>query len=592
MDEPPFREKLQDPSNFDFDFEEWKTPALNDITKCRDTGSYFFQEKAKTEKDPRRANSYQFLSIVTSLILEPAKFPKSPLQPPGNPDRSCKPADLARELAAQLVASCEDIEFSALRARLLDFCYLKLGKARIGAIRAAVASYLSAVEEHNEPNWAVKALQRALQLSLQFKLSQELEAAKDTIYRRLHGSDEAFENLNHRIVLLEGLFDVGWEPLPELLQLVEIELQNDEAFSHHKEKLLLLRKRIEQKPQSLAEPEAAKKTLLELAGIKTEEALKQSSPMLITHRMKAALGYAKEAGDKEFEEACVQALGKIQPRIVQEEMTEFSGEIDVENLHQKAEEFVIQPARSWLDAHARIAIYLFSNLPIPERMEELAAASAAKNVFDFLATKWTLNADGETIGFAEGGSLDPIVRRDTLRQLSRLSLRLAWIQYRLLGKLGPLKRVHIEELVALVTTKAFPHQQSLARGLYRGWGGDWMVSMALLIPALENTIRLELQNAGAVPFRVKKEEIQEKYLLHHLTGQFSDRFDPRYLYSLKAVLLKDGFNLRNLLSHGLIPDQSFPWQPSILAWGLFVIFLFHPGRSNLLKAKCIKATEE
>ncbi len=576
-----FKALLKSTDNFDLSFEEWKAPPTNSLSTGRDMGVAYFAEQTRLETDPKRANTYRFLSRLCGLMFEPHNRAQ-PFKPPGNPEASVHVEDLTPEMARAIADAALDVPLAPLRARLLDFVHPQLGRTRRSAASQAIDAYTEGVAALEEPHWEIKALQRAHSLSVQYSLPQA-EAVKELVYSKLHGATKPFDIAAQRLRLLEGLFELGWNPLDEFLAMVQTEISNlSSKPAHIHQAFLDLQRRVQHKTSSGAgkgDPEA---TLRAMAAAKVQEASRQPNAVRRVHRLKQADALYRQIGDGKMRDLCAHALAQQQKTLVEEELEEHGGEIQVENLFSHIEQTVIEPSNSWLEAHTRLALYFVSHLPEEGHLQDLARDFAGEFLYLHFAAQTQLNREGETIAHSEGGSTEPHFWMYLRLRLENLAVQLAWVQYRLLGKLGPLQLTDIQDVVDGVCVEEFQHRTSLARGLYRGWGGDWQVSMGLLLPILENLIRLDLPRVGQVPFRITDDDIQQKYLLGHMLDKNANCFAPKYQLGLRAVLIDNrGYNLRNLYCHGLIPDDQIHWPACMLAWGLTLAHIFFP-RPDLL----------
>jgi hypothetical protein len=115
------------------------------------------------------------------------------------------------------------------------------------------------------------------------------------------------------------------------------------------------------------------------------------------------------------------------------------------------------------------------------------------------------------------------------------------------------------------------HAGLWARGLWRGLKGDFPSAVSILIPQIEQMVRLHLKNEGVHTLYIGDGGVETEKALGALldTEQASAYLGPRLSFELRALLLEQvGPNLRNELAHGLVTDGVLWGAPSIYAWWL------------------------
>jgi hypothetical protein len=111
-----------------------------------------------------------------------------------------------------------------------------------------------------------------------------------------------------------------------------------------------------------------------------------------------------------------------------------------------------------------------------------------------------------------------------------------------------------------------------ARGLLHGLNGDYPSAVALLIPQLEQLIRLQLKSCGAQTLFVHPETgVETEKGLGTLLemAEANSTLGESLVFELRALLVeKEGANLRNHLAHGLITDSEAWSAYAVYAWSL------------------------
>ena len=117
----------------------------------------------------------------------------------------------------------------------------------------------------------------------------------------------------------------------------------------------------------------------------------------------------------------------------------------------------------------------------------------------------------------------------------------------------------------------------VTKGLKAGFDGDFIVALHLLVPQLENLVRVHLQNAGAKTITTDSEGLQMESGLSSLVKfpEMLHAFGPDLTFELRAAFC-DGFgpNLRNEVAHGLMHQGAMQSLESIYAWWLFFRLVF------------------
>ncbi|MEH7521337.1 DUF4209 domain-containing protein [Priestia megaterium] len=140
------------------------------------------------------------------------------------------------------------------------------------------------------------------------------------------------------------------------------------------------------------------------------------------------------------------------------------------------------------------------------------------------------------------------------------------------------KQIYIEHFIMLrhiaflVSNNPFipeGREEIYARGLYAGFNGDFLVSTHLLIPQLENSIRYILSKEGEIVSNLDKNGVQEEKNLNTLLymPKLKELLGENLVFDLQSLLVeKFGYNLRNVMSHGLSNYNEFYSTATIYTW--------------------------
>jgi hypothetical protein len=131
-----------------------------------------------------------------------------------------------------------------------------------------------------------------------------------------------------------------------------------------------------------------------------------------------------------------------------------------------------------------------------------------------------------------------------------------------------------------------------ARGLNAWMYGDMLVATHLLVPQLENSLRLLVQRAGGRTTSLNPEGLQQDRTMGSVlvSGELEEMLGTDVLFDLKCLLIERfGANLRNLLAHGLADHTSvYSSAASYLCW----LVLHLCARPVLLRARQVERTGE
>lgn len=125
-----------------------------------------------------------------------------------------------------------------------------------------------------------------------------------------------------------------------------------------------------------------------------------------------------------------------------------------------------------------------------------------------------------------------------------------------------------------------PHgrESLIGKALHAGYDGDFATALHLLIPQIENMIRMHLKAAGATTTTLDSEGIENEIGLSALMNlpQVVDVFGEDLAFEFRALFCDArGPNLRNELAHGLLDPGACTSAASIYAWWLGLRLVFN-----------------
>ncbi len=117
-----------------------------------------------------------------------------------------------------------------------------------------------------------------------------------------------------------------------------------------------------------------------------------------------------------------------------------------------------------------------------------------------------------------------------------------------------------------------------AKGLYAGFSYDFMTSLHLLSPQVENMVRIQLQEAGVRTTIIENgTDVEQEIGFSKLVEKekFEDIFGKDLSFELKALFCDGaGPNLRNNVAHGLLSSSEMNSVYSVYCWWLCFKLVF------------------
>ena len=135
--------------------------------------------------------------------------------------------------------------------------------------------------------------------------------------------------------------------------------------------------------------------------------------------------------------------------------------------------------------------------------------------------------------------------------------------------------VPMGEMLSLTHVSQFVpprREQTIARGLFVGFRGDFSTATHLLLPQIENALRWHLNNQGIVTITPDRDGVQKERNLDKLLAmpELETMLGADTVFDLRVLLVEPfGGNLRNLAAHGLLDDESLrDWRPLYFWWSM------------------------
>jgi hypothetical protein len=132
----------------------------------------------------------------------------------------------------------------------------------------------------------------------------------------------------------------------------------------------------------------------------------------------------------------------------------------------------------------------------------------------------------------------------------------------------------IERLIADHPLIADGHLQYFVRGIADGLKGDFVSALHLLVPQVENSLRVLLHRNGVITTDLKGLGIELEWTLGKVLDHPSldVALSASMVFELKDLMLASpaGANVRNNLAHGLLPYDGARSVEAVYLWWIFL----------------------
>lgn len=609
MDVPPDQQSdaSTDP---DISPDWWATPIASEdedanLQQAELLWSRLHNAAQEAPKGSLKRQLLEALAIATSAMLVSDNWsdPFEPAMRMGD-RRSALPSDLSAGQLVLLSKVAPLIAETTLRARIADVCWTYGDRQRTDLLLLAVDAY-RAVPLNSETWFSVgkESWTRALEL---IRRRGNAERAR---------GDEMSRALHER--LLAATTDDGFMTV-QLSELVRSAsrstAETSTAFAQHLTQLageasathLRLARHLEREAvvwlNRSGDSTAAHDALARVAELYATEAERrmqsdEAGALVAGHDLERAIATLREVPRRHREARGLdQRLTELRSRLDEirqvslEQMTRVESEpIDLSGSAKQARQRVA--GKEKLEALARFSALL--------PLTDVAGAKedAREQLSDSISRLFgraTFSHDGRKVAAREGSTdIDDKAVFSTLVRNFGIRAEVSTV-----GALVPAQetlttehRFTFDDLVEICAQSpviSMRHVGLWARGLLHGLNGDYPSAVAVLVPQLEQLIRLQLKAAGAQTLFVDPDTAveTEKGLGALLEMPEANRtLGVSLTFELRALLVeKEGANLRNHLAHGLITDSEAWSAYAVYAWWLalrMVVVPFWNTRQSL-----------
>ncbi|MGR3177409.1 MAG: DUF4209 domain-containing protein [Candidatus Anammoxibacter sp.] len=545
------------------------------IEKCNDKEchvySAVFFEKAKefeNKKDHRNQEVFAILGGITSLMLKPESL-SEPYQPVIvlKDSRSAIIDDFPNDIINFLSEILDDISDAEIRARIADVVWLR--KRDYKAAEIAINSLIeSATKLEDKENWTqfTDRIERALRLALQLwhkgNLFNKIITLIESILKKYDGNDPSF--LSHKLMELllethEGDPTFYASLAERIAKRAEQEINYGRA-RHYWE--------VQAAWHKLTNDNNSERDALKNAAetyVKYAESA-DSNMVAFTHLQKAIEAYRRVGGHKGKIEELHRSLLDYQKKALTEMKTISSRAIDISDEIRKSVERV--KGKSFHDALFELALMVPS--PSVYELRKEVKESAEKHPIRHLTNRVKVNEQGKVTSKASNIFSNDQEEVEQAFRDNMFSQSICHHQISTQIIIEPVRKqitlehnIRLHDFHPIVSNNPFVPQgreHLFALGLKAGIEGDFEISMHLLIPQIENSVRHLLTQSGQITSGINSNGIQDERSLNTTLylPEIQNVFDENTLFDLQGLLVERfGANLRNLMAHGLMSHQSF-----------------------------------
>ncbi|WP_309104958.1 DUF4209 domain-containing protein [Microbacterium sp.] len=532
------------------------------------------------------------LSIATSAMLNPESWaePFRPMAATGE-WRSPLPSDLDDDQLALLAAAAPLVEHRAVRARLADVAWT-YGRRDDALMQLAIDSYRSAAlaPEH----W--------------FSVGREAWQRGLALAGRRGKRDAASRQMSE--ALRDAVLDAGQTDISFTLSCSELLRQHGRALDRPEEIGAHLRSRAD-----ATEAPALARALMREA---TEWMPRGSDDALIGRwqvgRLYVAEADAWIAVDRgnglltsgHLLENAIATLLALPRRFrsshaIDDEIKALRSRLEVSRYHviDSMREFTSEPVdlapaaaavqASLVGLDLRAALRALAGLPaLPNvsRLRQSAATVVDRSVAWRIASRVTYSSDGRILRRRGSGADDR--EEEIERGLAQLLVQHAQVMTSAFI-LPALQVVSTEHLITrqrimswCVESPVAPigHEGLWAAGLHFGFEWDFGPAAAVLVPQLEQFVRLLAKSRGAHTIVVDEltgSETEKSFGALLDTPEILAEFGEEVCNTLRYLLLdRGGSNLRNHLAHGIASDNEAGGPVACFLWWFCLRLVLHP----------------
>jgi len=572
------------------DFESIKWKEGIDASKDKSCLSYkklFVDEaeKAEANNDQTAHASWILLAQVCNLFLNPNNL-ETPLgimmQMDGQ--RTVDIADFEDKHLSVLEELLNDVTDPVFKARLGDLLWIRLKD-----YKSALKSVDGYLESTNvvDPPFRLQNIKRASQLATSLGSKSPAFVQVATFINDLLDDDAT--NSNMAMSLIDILFTMRAIDENKHLPLAEQhanQAENEESWFSANNHWTLISKIYRSIGDIEAETEARIKSA-EAFVSEAENASEDSRNIAAKASIHEAIALYREIGGEVAKER-VQELQKILHKyqtLSVAEMNYVYIQTDASQT-QKINEIREESANHVKDKDFIEAILSLAFVALPPSLNSIKDEVLHNRVsfpISHLINQYQVDAEGKTKGVRQGVNPSDELVEEKIRPFALKTARIHRESIMLCAIQPALHQLRQDHLVTLVSdldgiVKGNPfipndRTQLFSRGLMAGLKGDYVLSLHILVPQLENSLRHLLRLLGAVPSGYSENGIQQDFTLGKILfiDELKSILGEDLVFDLQGLLVEPlGSNLRNIIAHGLAGEEEMNQFQYIYLWWLIL----------------------
>ncbi|MGC0141820.1 DUF4209 domain-containing protein [Pseudactinotalea sp. Z1732] len=204
-----------------------------------------------------------------------------------------------------------------------------------------------------------------------------------------------------------------------------------------------------------------------------------------------------------------------------------------------------------------------------------------------LLTRSTMSGDGRKVSVGAGDPASEPSEQEIIDELvSRNHHRIGLVVQTLIAPaLEVISTEHrfdlafVESVCRESPTVPIRHAGLWARGIWHGLNGDMPSALSLLVPQIEQMVRLRLKAQGLHTLNIGDNGVETEKALGSLLEMPESKvfLGENLAFELQSVLLEQvGPNLRNEIAHGLVTDAALWGAASVYTWWLCLHMVLAP----------------
>ncbi len=556
-----------------------------DRSECFYYSPLFFTKahEAEAAGNLNMAEAFTLLGAVTSMRLKPNSLTE-PFVPMivMHDSRSSTIDDFSDEHLNVLDEIVQDILYPEIRARVADILWIKKRDYRMAEL--AIKSYLESATILEDPhNWTqcAERIERAFRLGASLgKNAGHIDPVIshiETVLDKYNGEDPKY--LSERLMgfLLEqkkGDYKKYSALSEKLAKNAESDGDWRRARTYWETKARWHALDKDDINYRDARVQAAETYVKE-----AEAALEREQPSYMiaaVHQQEAIEAYRRIGGEKKRVEKLHRILLEHQERST-EELKIYSTEIELDDYEKSA----IAKVKGKTLNDAIIGLALLGASPEVDNLRKQIEEFVKEYPMQHILPTMDVNENGKVIGLMPNLFSDD---SEEVEQALRAKMFKHATDHHTIfaqGIIEPARHqinlehnVRLNDFIPIVSNNPLiPTGRELiyAQGLHAGMEGDFLIAAQLLIPQLENSIRHVLTQHGVITSGMDSKGIQDEHSLNTTLylPEMHEIFGEDITFDFQGLLVERfGYNLRNLMAHGLMSYNAFYSVPVIYLWWL------------------------